>query len=995
MCQEVLEVISGGTEQRASYNQVRVVIRGKNSNGETIDGGLIRTTPVAHKELHQPDLQLEINDIDSVSTYLVYNSNLFTSSTIERLTKHYNNLLVSILEAGASAPLAELNLFSPLENEWYRQTCNGGSWDPLSRPLHLDIEEHAVNQSDKLAVSDKLQSLTYQELNHKSNQLANFLIGNGVGPESRLIVCLEPSVHIAVTLLAILKAGAVYVPLNPSHPEYRIKTIINDTNPEMVITQSAILKKHDFGGNIRIVELDANKELAGQSNSNPNSTIEPDGTAYIYYTSGTTGMPKGSLGTYSNLNHYIRVSQDKYGFSKADIMPALASYTFSISMFELLSPLVAGGTLRILDLQHILDAKAMVGTLSEVTFVHAGPSLLKQLVKYINRNVDDYSMFSGLRHLSSGGDMVPPDLLRSLQLIFQTTELYVIYGCSEIACMGCTYEIDPVRPVEKTYVGRPFKNVSILLLDKDGNIVPIGVAGEVCIGGNGVASSYLNRPDLTEKKFFTLDGIKYYRTGDVGRLTAAGELELLGREDFQIQIHGMRVELGEVEYHLRQSPGVKDAVVVEKINGPVSNTLVAYYVKKDRYQIGAESLRQHMVQHVPDYMIPSFYVELDALPLNLNNKVDRKRLQNEDIKTSEPVEKPRTESQKALAALWSDLLHKKEVGLYDNFLAIGGDSLLAMEMISKVHETMGVQLDGLSILRESLHVLAGICDTQLGRVVSPDVSASGSLELNSVKPIKSYFFGPDSDLYGLLHLREGLKNDQAVLICPPIGGAYKRCYFLLKILGDQLADSGVPVMRFDYFGTNDSMGEDREATIERWVSDIEHSYEELQRQTGAQVKVLGIRMGALLALKALSKKQVEHWVLWDPVMDGETYYNDLANIMKIKVWRARTLRGLNKPTNNLGVEELVGITFSDLTLKKLRTLNFNSVELSEKTKLFQLLTTGAISNEERDKWSGFFDSNCNELEVNCGWSDSDSFSTAIIDKRILSALEEMLRNGCD
>ncbi len=248
-------------------------------------------------------------------------------------------------------------------------------------------------------------------------------------------------------------------------------------------------------------------------------------------------------------------------------MPALASYTFSISMFELLSPLVAGGTLKIMDRSEVLDVEYMAHTLQTATFVHAGPSLLKTLVKYIQRNIADYTVFDGLRHLSSGGDMVPPDLLRNLQLIFQSTELYVIYGCSEIACMGFTYAVNPIVPIERTYVGKPFNNVVLMLLDKEGNNVPIGVSGEVCIGGNGVAIGYLNRPELTDEKFFVYDDIRFYRTGDVGRLNPEGNLELLGREDFQIQIHGMRVELGEVEYYLRQMPGIQDGVVVARPHG--------------------------------------------------------------------------------------------------------------------------------------------------------------------------------------------------------------------------------------------------------------------------------------------------------------------------------------------------------------------------------------------------------------------------------------------
>jgi amino acid adenylation domain-containing protein len=946
-------------------------------------------------KFHQLDIHLALlKDNGFVAFSIHYNAALFRADTIERMGNHYQNLINSILDKGRETMLSELMMFNELENKWFVQISTGGISSATSDFVHYDIEQHAENQPNKVAVTYKEHTLTYEQLNQRSNLLASILLEKEAGPESRIVVCLEPSVDVAVALLAILKVGATYVPMNPSHPEFRIRTILEDTNPVLVLTNSTSVHKFEGFSEYRIDKLSGNN----RQSSNPQVRIRPDQTAYIYYTSGTTGKPKGSLGTYDNLNHYIRVSQDRYGFTSSEIMTSLASYTFSISMFELLSPLVAGGMLRIMDRQSILDAEAMVKTLQEVTFVHAGPSLLKSLVNYIIHNVDDYSVFNGLRHLSSGGDMVPPDLLRKLQLIFYQTELFVIYGCSEIACMGCTYPIDPVRPIEKTYVGKPFKDVSILLLDKDNNVVPIGVTGEVCIGGRGVAAQYLNQSELTSEKFFIHNNIRYYRTGDVGRLTTGGDLELLGREDFQIQIHGMRVELGEVEYHLRQASAVKDAVVLAKKHGSVENTLVAYYIKKESYQVSSEDLRKFMTQFVPEYMVPAFYVQLDALPLNVNMKVDRKTLAQQDIVVQDPVEKPQSKSEKELASVWSELLKTDRIGLFDNFLAIGGDSLLAMEMIAKVRETMGVTLDGLSILRESLQMLAAMCDSHLGRSVTEtnaQESNGNSYLLNRLNPVSSFFFGPDSSLYGLLHTPQKEDATQAVLICPPIGAAYKKCYFLLKLLGDELAEAGVPVLRFDYYATHDSMGEDQEASFDRWMSDIQCAYQELQERTGAEITVLGIRMGALLALRSLAEKDVKRWVLWDPVYSGNSYYQELMNMQKRKVWRSRTVRGYSKPMAEGNGVELIGFTYSDTAVKEMQTISADDLQLKSDAKVFHIHTKDIITDQDTHSWQRLLDSEICNVDVNCAWLDSVELTTTIIDKKILKQITKFLTDKSD
>ncbi len=404
------------------------------------------------------------------------------------------------------------------------------------------------------------------------------MTAQGIGAESRVVVCLEPSIDVAIVLLAVLKAGAVYVPLDPTYPAARIRASLEDIRPRLLVTRAYLDEKLQIDGVARLALDDLENLAKGLSDENPGLAVQPDQTAYIYYTSGTTGKPKGAAASQANLASYIRAARERYLIGASDVMPAIARFSFSISMLELMSPLAAGGTLVILERDHILDLDRMSRTLEDVTIFHAGPSLLKNLITYVKRHYRGFDAFSRVRHASSGGDMVSPEVLEGLKQIFFNAEVFVIYGCSEISCMGCTYPVARDRPVERTYVGRPFDSVAVRVLDSALNLLPVGVVGEIHFAGDGIVKGYLNRPELTAEKFIELDGRRYYRTGDMGRLSEDGWLEILGRSDFQVKLRGMRVELGEVEQHLRRAPGVRDGVVTARSLAGGEKALVAYMV---------------------------------------------------------------------------------------------------------------------------------------------------------------------------------------------------------------------------------------------------------------------------------------------------------------------------------------------------------------------------------------------------------------------------------
>jgi amino acid adenylation domain-containing protein len=874
---------------------------------------------------------------------LIYNEKLFDEATVRRLAGHYTNLLPQMARKN-SVHLESLELLAPSEAEAVRVAGNGPVFKADTTPLHRLISHRAATTPKAIAVRFRDQSLDYAALDEQSNRLAHALVAAGAGAEKRIVVCLEPGFEIAIALLGILKSGAVYVPLDPNYPPARIEAILDDTQPALVLSRTPIAEKVGLIGRYPTLLLDRDAaDIAARESHASATAIALSQTAYIFYTSGTTGKPKGVMASHGNLIHYILSAQRRYAFSDTDVMPAIARFSFSISLFELLSPLAAGGTLLLLERDHVVDPARMTQTLQNVTFFHMGPSLMRGLVAYIRKSHIDFSAFSAVRHASSGGDMIPPDLLESMKEIFSRAEVFVIYGCSEIACMGCTYPVSREQTIVRTYVGSAFENVAVRVFDPQHRPVPFGVVGEICFAGAGVANGYLNRDELTAEKFFSADGMRFYGTGDMGRLNARGELEILGRRDFQIQLRGMRIELGELEYALRKAPGVRDGVVNAQVDVGGEKILVAYVVFHGDADRSVAAVRQHMMDSLPDYMVPSYYVELEALPLNHNMKVDRRALppltaaQRRGGVSTVQLRAPETETEILLAGMWRGLLGADEVGIDDNFFELGGHSLLAFELMAQIESQLKVSLDGMDVLRESLQVIAALCDEKRGR---PRVGLTRTSVIAPPSPtFESTFFGPQKSLYGV-YFPGSRSAQRAVLICPPVGTEYVRAHFVLRKLATQLARQGLPVMRFDYFGTGDSLGENKQADCERWKRDIADACEELRARSGVrQVVAVGVRLGGTLLLDIAASIDVRQVVLWDPVLSGAEYVLDLRQRHDAYMRGVRYLRPFGAPANRDGVEELLGFAYSPAAIEQIRSLAIDSTKAA-KVPLGWLNTSG-------------------------------------------------------
>jgi len=867
----------------------------------------------------------------AVRASFLYNTSVYNRARIERAAEHLKRLLSQVL-ADPDAPIARLALLSADERQLIACVCDGRP--RVSRPelVHQAFEAQAAAAPGAEAVRFGDVSLSYGELNCRANALARRLAADGVGTESRVAVCLNPSLDLPVALLATLKAGAAYVPLDPTHPEVRLRALMEDVRPRVLITHACFLDKLAAAGTPALVMDEFLTLTRGFSGENLDAPVRPEQTASIYFTSGTTGAPKGAVASHANLASYIAAARERYGIGRADVMPAIARFSFSISMFELLSPLTAGGTLLILDREHILDMDRMSRTLEEVTIFHAGPSLLKNLVAHIKRRYADFEAFSRVRHASSGGDMIPPELLESLKEIFIRAEVFVIYGCTEISCMGCTYPVPRDRLVQRTYVGRPFDGMSVRVLDPAMNVLPQGLVGEIWFAGDGVVNGYLHRPDLTSQRFVEIDGRRFYRTGDVGRLSEDGWIELLGRSDFQLKLRGIRVEIGEVEHCLRRAAGVRDAVVMPMTLG-AEKALVAYVVLDHDRPLDPgvspiDAIHRHMVRHLPEYMLPATYVELDSLPLNHNMKVDRNALPApEKTHRSAPERRlrpPRSDTEKRLAALWTKVLGVEGVGLDDRYFDMGGDSLRGLEFITEVGRGLGVDLKGLELVRESLEGLAAICDARLGRAPAFEEVAEEAGVAAAETAFEAFHFGQGGKLYGVLSGAPRANAQDAVLICSPLGQDGLRAHFILQRLAARLAAQGIPSLRFDYYACGDSMGDSVAAGCDRWRRDIRDAYCELKRRANAaRITAVGVRLGATLLAEALQGMDVAALVVWDPVCDGARYYAETAaaHVRFVGRWR----RLFRAPAPLAGAVEIIGWTCSEATVRELQTLVFPPV----------------------------------------------------------------------
>ena len=637
----------------------------------------------------------------SLMCSFVYNTDLFESITVGRMAAHYQTLLENAV-AGPTRRIHELELLTESElDELMVEWNNTTSEYPRDKSIHQMFEAQVERTPDAPAVLFDGEELTYGELNRRANHLAHYLGGLGVGPDVKVGICVERSLEMVVGVLGILKAGGAYVPLDPDYPEERLSFMLEDTSAPVLLTQERLLASLP-GLAARVVCLDRDwPEIKRESADDVNTAVAPANLAYVIYTSGSTGRPKGVMMTQRSLVNLLWWQRHNGSTFGAARTLQFASLSFDVSFQEMFSTWFAGGTLILVPEQVRRDPESLVRFITDqgIERLYLPFVALQQLAEAASHGRE---LPHTLREVITAGEQLQITAqIASLFRQLKDCRLENQYGPSE------SHVVTALRLNESTAewvslppIGRPVANTAIYILDEDLKPVPIGASGELYIGGDGIARGYLNRPELSSEKFIPdpysqVAGARLYRTGDRARYIADGNIEFLGRMDHQVKVRGYRIELGEVETVLTEHPSVAESVVVVREDESGDKRLVAYLIAVEAEEVSTSELRGYLKERLPEYMVPSAYVVLEALPLTPSGKVDRRALQAQDLlrpELAEPYTAPRSSVEEVVAGIWRSVLGVERVGVHDSFFELGGHSLLATQVVSRVRGALQVEL---------------------------------------------------------------------------------------------------------------------------------------------------------------------------------------------------------------------------------------------------------------------------------------------------------------
>jgi amino acid adenylation domain-containing protein len=684
-----------------------------------------------------------------------YSTDLFDDATITRMLKHFERLLEGVV-SNPNRRVSELPLLTAGEQQRMLVEWNDTEADYARHScLHELFEAQVERTPDSVAVSFAGEQLTYTELNERANQVARRLQGLGVGAEVSVGICMERSVEMITGMLGILKAGGAYVPLDPEYPSQRLSYMIEDAGVRVLLSQARLAQTLLAHG-ATVLHLDADREsIAVEGKDNLEHTAMAENPAYVIYTSGSTGTPKGVAITHSavartvcNTNYIKLETQDR--------VAQASNSSFDAATFEIWGALLHGATLVIIPKEVLISPGHLAMQIREleISVMFLPTALFNQVAGEVP------GAFGSLRYLLFGGEAVDPRSVREVLKADPPQRLLHMYGPTESTTYALWHRVENVPAEASTVaIGHPLSNTQVYLLDEYQQPVPIGVAGELYIGGDGLARGYLNSSSLTAERFIPnpfsqTAGARLYRTGDIARYLADGEIEFLGRVDEQVKIRGYRIELGEIESLLRDYKEVRDVVVLAREDTPGQKRLVAYVVAEPTGELSVKELRGYVKERVPDYMMPSSFVLLDELPLTPNGKVDRRALPLPEHALPEQeidAVSPRTPLEEKLAGIYASVLGLKTVGVLNNFFDLGGHSLLATQITSRIREIFKVELP-LRVLFVNPTV-AG-----LARAVEEVLKADVALNAPAITKVSRDQYRAKISSAGLVELPEAMKS---------------------------------------------------------------------------------------------------------------------------------------------------------------------------------------------------------------------------------------------
>ncbi|MGG1080130.1 surfactin non-ribosomal peptide synthetase SrfAA [Bacillus subtilis] len=638
------------------------------------------------------DLTVQARETDEgIELDLDYSTKLFKQSTADRLLTHFARLLEDAA-ADPEKPISEYKLLSEEEAASQIQQFNPGRTPyPKDKTIVQLFEEQAANTPDHTALQYEGESLTYRELNERANRLARGILSLGAGEGRTAAVLCERSMDMIVSILAVLKSGSAYVPIDPEHPIQRMQHFFRDSGAKVLLTQrklKALAEEAEFKGVIVLADEEESYHADARNLALP---LDSAAMANLTYTSGTTGTPKGNIVTHANILRTVKET-NYLSITEQDTILGLSNYVFDAFMFDMFGSLLNGAKLVLIPKETVLDMARLSRVIERENI-----SILMITTALFHLLVDlNPACLSTLRKIMFGGERASVEHVRKALQTVGKGKLLHMYGPSESTVFATYHPVDELEEHTLSVpIGKPVSNTEVYILDRTGHVQPAGIAGELCVSGEGLVKGYYNRPELTEEKFvphpFT-SGERMYKTGDLARWLPNGDIEFIGRIDHQVKIRGQRIELGEIEHQLQTHDRVQESVVLAVDQGAGDKLLCAYYVGEG--DISSQEMREHAAKDLPAYMVPAVFIQMDELPLTGNGKIDRRALPIPDANVSRGVSyvAPRNGTEQKVADIWAQVLQAEQVGAYDHFFDIGGHSLAGMKMLALVHQELGVEL---------------------------------------------------------------------------------------------------------------------------------------------------------------------------------------------------------------------------------------------------------------------------------------------------------------
>lgn len=593
--------------------------------------------------------------------------------------------------------LGHINQVNQTNTEYENNSC-----------IHSKLEFYASVTPEATALLYSNQTVSYRELNHLSNALANHLILQGVQPEDFILVCLDRSIELMVSIFGILKSGGVYVPISPSDPEVRKNLIVEDTFPKLIITTRNL--SQTFNSTIPKLFMDEFLQNNDKSSENPMVNLKPTNLAYVIYTSGTTGKPKGALIEHHSVMNRIGWMQKAYPIDSNDVLIQKTSIAFDVSIWELFWWSFAGAKLLLLEQGEEKDPKRILKQVDthKVSVIHFVPSMLNSFISYI-KSIKDKNGLANLKYIFCSGEALSLQsvnaLYQELKSVYSYASIINLYGPTE-ATVDVSHYLCSDKEVNTIPIGKPIDNTQLFVIDENNKILPINEKGELVIGGANLARGYLKREELTQKKFDYIDVFgkktRVYRTGDIAYWNENCDLIFVGRNDNQIKLRGYRIELGEIEHKLRSHPAINDCTLLMQNTNKIDAAILGFYVLNPFSNVNEEQLKSYLKRYLPDYMIPSFLYKMDSLPVTNNGKLDKeallKRIQSDQ---EEQIPENSCDTEQIVSEIWCQLLNKTDININRNFFDVGGNSLLVVQMSILLNENFDIDINVMDLFVHS------------------------------------------------------------------------------------------------------------------------------------------------------------------------------------------------------------------------------------------------------------------------------------------------------